>query len=335
MDILTQLLNSLASLAADPEAIQLGFAALLGLTVFALMIALLMLIMGFTDPLRRRLRGLEPSTAEATVGGATAASPSAHTSSAWQQVLGPMGERLIPGKQDKRQRAAERLRHAGIRRSGALSTFYGARLALTVLPPLLILSLVVPFVRIAPQLSLLMVVASAMTGYLLPGFWLDRKIRQRTQQLRRALPDALDLLVVCSEAGLGLTMAIQRVARDLEVSHPELADELKLFGMQIRAGLDQRGALRDLEERTGVDDIRGLVTTLLQSMRFGTSIAATLRLFAVELRDKRTQEAEEKAAKVSTKMLFPLIFCVFPSFFVVALGPPLLGAMAALAGTGR
>ncbi|MCE8032448.1 type II secretion system F family protein [Billgrantia tianxiuensis] len=324
MNIPTAWIERFGVFLQDPQAMQLGFAALLGMAVFSLLVALVLLVMGLSDPLRRRLKHLEAS-AEATAGHGQAGE------GGLTQWLGPMGEKLVPDNEEVRSRIATELRHAGKRSPSAVNLFYGIRLLLTVGPVLLLL-LVLPLVRISPAIATLIVLVAAAVGYLLPRFWLERAIRQRTLRLRRGLPDALDLLVVCSEAGLGLGAAIQRVARDLEVSHPELADELHLFGMQTRAGMDNKSALRDLEERTGVEDIRGLVTTLLQSMRFGTSIAMTLRLFAVELRDKRTQEAEEKAAKVSTKMLFPLIFCVFPSFFVVALGPPLLGAAAALAG---
>ncbi|WP_250148326.1 type II secretion system F family protein [Halomonas jincaotanensis] len=330
MDALMPVMTWLDERIADPQMVQMAFAVLLGLTIFALMIALLLLVVGLSDPLRRRLRGLEAETAAASAGGGGGASKP--TGAVFGQWLGPMGERLVPTEEDARNRIAQRLRRAGKRSPGALNVFYGTRLAMTVVPPLLMMGVVLPFVRVPVATSIILLVATALAGYLLPTFWLERALKQRTRLLRRGLPDALDLLVVCTEAGLGLGAAIQRVAGDLEVSHPELADELNMFSMQTRAGMDHKAALRDLEERTGVDDIRGLVTTLLQSMRFGTSIAATLRLYAVELRDKRTQEAEELAAKVSTKMLFPLIFCVFPSFFVVAIGPPLLGAMRALAG---
>lgn len=321
MEPLMQWWQPLSDRLDDPRTVQLVFSSLLGLAIFALLVALMFVVMGVSDPLRRRLRSLE-----ANAGGAAAGEAGV------SQWLGPMGERLVPTEEEARSRIARELRRAGKRSPGAVNVFFGVRLLLTVVPPLLLLALVIPFVRLEPIVSVMLVACAAIAGYLLPRFWLERTIKRRTRLLRRGLPDALDLLVVCTEAGLGLGAAIQRVAGDLEISHPELADELHLFGLQTRAGLDSKDALRDLEERTGVEDIRGLVTTLLQSMRFGTSIAMTLRLFAVELRDKRTQEAEEKAAKVSTKMLFPLVFCVFPSFFVVALGPPLLGAMAALAG---
>ncbi|MDI5987051.1 type II secretion system F family protein [Halomonas sp. M4R5S39] len=316
-------LAPLGELLGDPQAIQLGFAAMMGLAIFALLIAVMLVVMGVSDPLRRRLRGLEAS---ATGNGAAG-------DSGLGQWLGPMGERLVPTEEEARSRIARDMRRAGKRSSAAVNIFFGIRLLLTVVPPLLLLILVVPFVRLDPVISILLVVSAALAGYLLPRFWLERTIKRRTKMVSRGLPDALDLLVVCSEAGLGLGAAIQRVARDLEISHPELAEELHLFGLQTQAGMDNKAALRDLEERTGVDDIRGLVTTLLQSMRFGTSIALTLRLFAVELRDKRTQQAEERAAKVSTKMLFPLIFCILPSFFLVTLGPPILGVIDAFSNT--
>ncbi len=327
MDALLPLMALLDEWIADPQKVQLGFSVLLGLTIFALMIALLLLVVGLSDPLRRRLRGLEAEAVAASDGSGAAKA----SGSGLGQWLGPMGERLIPTEEDARNRIAQRMRRAGKRSPGALNVFYGSRLALTVVPPLLMM-VVLPFVRVPFTTSILLLVFLAIAGYLLPSFWLDRSVRHRTRQISRGLPDALDLLVVCTEAGLGLGAAIQRVAQDLEVSHPELADELNMFSMQTRAGMDHKAALRDLEERTGVEDIGGLVTTLLQSMRFGTSIATTLRLYAVELRDKRTQKAEEMAAKVSTKMLFPLIFCIMPSFLVVAIGPALLGVMAAFAG---
>jgi tight adherence protein C len=320
MEPLTNLIALLDELLTNPEAAQIGFAAMMGLAAFTLMVAMMLLLAGLADPLRRRLQHLEQDEDEKN------AAP------VMLRLFAPMGDYLVPTERENRSRAALRLRHAGIRSPTALRAFYGAKLALAALLPLVVLGVVTTFFRVSMTATLLFAISAALAGYLLPTLWLERAIRRRARVLRRGLADALDLLVVCSEAGLGLGQGIQRVAEDLEVSHPELSDELLLFNMQTRAGMDNREALRDLEERTGVEDIRGLVTTLLQSMRFGTSIAATLRIFAAEMRDKRTQEAEEKAAKVSTKMLFPLVFCVFPSFFVVALGPPLLGAMAALGG---
>jgi tight adherence protein C len=142
--------------------------------------------------------------------------------------------------------------------------------------------------------------------------------------LRDGFPDALDLLVVCVESGLGLSAAIERVAREIGVSHAELAVELSLVNAEMRAGVDRAKALRNLADRTGLDDIRGLVSMLIQAMRFGTSIADTLRIYSEEFRDRRMQKAEESAATISTRLIFPLVLCLFPSFFLVAIGPAVM-----------
>jgi tight adherence protein C len=213
--------------------------------------------------------------------------------------------------------------------------FYGIKLLTVILLPLAVLFMTGMLLKLPPATVFLFTGAAVMAGVVAPALVLERRVRGRQARLRRGLPDALDLLVVCSEAGLGLKAGLQRVSGDIYVSHPELADELGLVNAQTRVGVDNVVALKDLADRTGLEDIRGLVSTLSQSMRFGTSLAESLRVYSEEMRDKRIQRAEEVAAKLSTKMLFPLIFCVFPSFFVVALGPPFLGALAALRGVGH
>lgn len=328
MEFLSQLQVLLLELIDNPQMAQLSFMLLLGAAAFALMLALLLIYLGLSDPVRRRAQKLSPQTAGG-VASAGSQGNAGKTTDAALRVADAMGHRLMPSDQEVRSRTQEQLRHAGIYAPGAVNTFYGAKLGLTLLLPTVFL-FGVQLLRLPFSTVMLLAVAAAITGYLLPTYWLNRAVLQRTTCLRRGLPDTLDLLVVCTEAGLGLVAAIQRVARDLEISQPELSQELKLFGMQTQAGMDVRSALRDMEQRTGVEEIRGLVTSLIQSMRFGTSIGSTLRIYSAELRDKRGQEAEEKAAKVSTKMLFPLVFCVLPSFFVVSIGPPLLGAMVAM-----
>ncbi len=179
-----------------------------------------------------------------------------------------------------------------------------------------------------PQLSSSSVFFYAMlaagVGMVGPNIVLRRLVESRQKRLRNGFPDALDMLVVCVEAGLGLTAAIQRVADELRFSHPELATELALVNAETRAGVEREAALKNLTERTGLDDVRGLVGLLVQTLRFGTSIADTLRVYSEEFRDKRMQKAEELAAKIGTKLIFPLVFCLFPSFFVVAIGPAVL-----------
>ena len=154
------------------------------------------------------------------------------------------------------------------------------------------------------------------------------------RRLRHGFPDALDLLVVCVESGLGLGPALQRVADELGVSHPELSLELATVTAEMRAGIQRETALRNLAERTGLSDIRGLVGLLVQSMRFGTSVADALRVYSEDFRDKRMQAAEEQAAKMATKLIFPLVLFMFPVFFIVATGPAALRIIDAFAKMG-
>jgi tight adherence protein C len=165
---------------------------------------------------------------------------------------------------------------------------------------------------------------AAFIGISVPNIVLEKIKESRLKKLRNGFPDALDLLVVCVEAGLGLGAAIDRVARDLDVSHTELAEELRLVNVEMRAGVERTAALRNLAERSGLADIRGLVGLLVQTMRFGTSIADALRAYSEEFRDKRMQRAEEQAATIGTKLIFPLVACLFPAFFIVAVGPAAL-----------
>jgi tight adherence protein C len=166
--------------------------------------------------------------------------------------------------------------------------------------------------------------AAAAIGLFGPNKALERLVEKRVKKLRDGFPDALDLLVVCVESGLGLSAAIQRVSDEISVSHEDLSMELALVNAETRAGMDRAKALRNLADRTGLDDIRGLVSMLVQAMRFGTSIADTLRVYSEEFRDRRMQKAEEAAAKIGTKLLFPLVLCLFPSFFTVAIGPAVI-----------
>jgi len=175
-----------------------------------------------------------------------------------------------------------------------------------------------PFI---PKSSLMMGLAGAAFGWLLPGMALARKAKGRQHRIRLSLPDALDLLVVSVEAGLGLDQAIQRVGEELSFAHPELSSELRLINLELRAGKGRAEALRNLAERTGVDDLSSLAAMLIQTDKFGTSVARSLRVHSETLRTKRRQRAEEAAAKTGVKMVFPLVFCIFPAIWVVTIGP--------------
>jgi tight adherence protein C len=163
-----------------------------------------------------------------------------------------------------------------------------------------------------------------MLGYLLPDFWLTWRVRARQRRLRRALPDALDLLVICVEAGLGLDQALMKVAQDLRITHRELSEDLQLVNLEMRVGKSRIEALHELGRRTGLDDIKSLVAMLVQTERFGTSIAQSLRVYSDDMRIKRRQRAEEMSAKTTVKMVPPLVFFIFPALLVVILGPAII-----------
>ena len=171
---------------------------------------------------------------------------------------------------------------------------------------------------------LILFLVAVVMGYLLPDMWLTRRVRARQQTLRLALPDALDLLVICMEAGLGIDQALLYVSQELTIAHPELCEEFDLVNAEMHVGKTRLDALRSLATRTGVDDIQALVATLIQTDRFGTSIADSLRIHSDALRTKRRQRAEEMAAKTTVKMVFPLVFFIFPALFVVIMGPAVI-----------
>ena len=162
---------------------------------------------------------------------------------------------------------------------------------------------------------------ACVVGFLLPGLVVDRKTALRKKQIRNGLPDVLDLLVVCLEAGSSLDQAIVRASDDLAISYPALADELRILNTETRAGKPRLEAFKNLAQRTKVEDVRALVAMLVQTDRFGTSVSQTLRTFGKALRTKRRQLAEERANKIGVKLVFPLVLCLFPAFYVVTLGP--------------
>lgn len=172
--------------------------------------------------------------------------------------------------------------------------------------------------------AVLFAVIGGAIGYYVPVLWLGRKIDDRRREIRNGLPDATDLLIVCLEAGSGMDQAIARVADELQIAYPSLARELELIGSETRAGKPRMEAFKNFAERTKVDDVRSLVAMLVQTDRFGTSLGQALRTHADTSRTKRRQRAEERAAKLGVKLLFPLVFCLFPAFFTVVLGPAMV-----------
>jgi tight adherence protein C len=213
---------------------------------------------------------------------------------------------------------------AGFRTENALTVFYGVRIIVTLMMLALCLMMTARMDQSNPSMNIVMILFGCVAGWILPRMGLERKCRKRQETLRLSLPDALDLLVVSVEAGLGLDMAMQHVARELQVSHPELSEELSLVTLEMRAGKRRSDALRNLAERTGEGELRKLVAILVQSDRFGTSMGESLRTHSDFLRNRRRQEAEERAGKVGVKLVFPIFFFILPSMLIVAAGPGLL-----------
>lgn len=264
----------------------------------------------------RRLRRLAPSAASAAAEGPD-----------WQariaQAVGPLAKLSVPAAGWDSSGLRLQLMRAGLRRPSAPAVYFGLKTILTILLPVLVFLAVastgVKEVRIF-GVSLGMLVAATI-GYYLPALVLHVLISRRQLEIFEALPDALDLMIVSVEAGLALDAAIARVSREINLRSQALSEELHLAELEIRAGATREAALRNLSLRTGVEDIDALVAMLVQADRFGTSIADSLRVQGDMLRTKRQQRAEEAAAKIPLKLLFPLIFCIFPALLLVLLGP--------------
>jgi len=211
---------------------------------------------------------------------------------------------------------------AGIRSPEAIQAINGLRLLL----PLGLIAAVY-FSGLYQWSPFIILVLAGLAGYMLPEVWILGRIRARQHRLRLAIPDGLDLLVICVEAGLGLDHALLRVSEELHITHRELSEELQLVNAEMRLGKTRTDALRELARRTGVDDIKALVAMLVQTERFGTSIAQSLRVHSDDMRTKRRQRAEELAAKISVKMVPVLVFFIFPALMIVILGPAFITIM--------
>ncbi|WP_261842021.1 type II secretion system F family protein [Aliamphritea ceti] len=321
MDYLYGLINSTVFDATDARLI---FLVLTGLAVLIVCLGIGFMVLGLSDPLRLKMMMLRKQVpgGSASVSNDRLATKTSRTS---------LSESLAPKEGWQDSKTQVRLTNAGFRSSSAVADYYAIRFLLILLLPGIALGVTQFMPEMSANNIAATLVLALVVGIILPSYVLDKLIARRQRALRNAFPDALDMLVVCVEAGLGLQMALQRVADEIQVSHPILADELHQVNNETRVGVDRIQALRNMAIRTGLEDIRGLVASLDQSIRFGTSIADTLRVYSDEFRDKRLQRAEELAAKIATKMIFPLTFCLWPSFFLVMVGPAVLGVLAVYA----
>lgn len=246
-----------------------------------------------------------------------------------EQAIEPISK-AIPLSPADVSRTRRWLIQAGFRDVADVNYYFGAR----------VLCAVLGFIAVAVLSgfdNMPLLIGITALGFILPRFILKRMINDRQNRIRLGLPDALDLTVICVEAGLALDQALNRVGQDLHHAHPDLSDEFHLVNLEMRAGKPRAEALRNLVERTGVDDIRSLVGTLIQTDRFGTSVAQALRVHSDSLRTERRQRAEEQAAKTTIKMVPPLVIFVLPSIIFVTIGPAVIELIRQLgpSGTGR
>ena len=313
MEYLAQFFSQIAS---DPAQARWLLAGSIGLAAALFGLSVLVVVSGAFDPFRRRLQAVTGVSGGDRGGFAHLA-----------KVVEPIGAYVLPKSAVERSSMRAKLVHAGFSSERALLSFYAAKVMLCIV----VTAVVVLGATFFPGLGTTKVMMAALyaggVALFLPNVYVSRRAKRRQREIMNGFPDVLDLLVTCTEAGLGLNPALQRVAEELVVSHEALASELGLVNAAIQAGVERTDALKALADRTGLDDIRGLVSLLCQSVRFGTSIGDTLRIYSEEFRDKRMQRAEEAAAKIGTKMIFPMVFCLWPSFFLVAVGPAVLGVI--------
>ena len=259
------------------------------------------------------------SAVERRLGELTGAGPTTRPSNeGWRKASLETVKRLghmAPKSTSEMGKIQQRLVAAGYRSTEAVVVFLGIRVGVG----LLVFVIMATPLIMRPNLPMALV--GAFMGYVFVGMGLARMAKRRQKKIQLGLADALDLLVVSVEAGLGLDQAIQRVGQELAFAHPDLCDELRLVNLELRAGKARAEALRNLADRTGVEDLSSLVAILVQTDKFGTSVAQSLRVHSETVRTKRRQRAEEAAAKTGVKMVFPLVFCIFPAIWVVTIGP--------------
>ncbi|MBA5639924.1 type II secretion system F family protein [Duganella sp. LX20W] len=297
---------------------QIGLLLLLFIVVFGA--ALLLLNRFASDPVQQRLEQLGSSEQSAQAG--RAAREQGPWLTRFIKLTGPLAKLSVPEGDWEKSALRTRFMTAGLRNPNAPTLFFGAKTGLAIsLPFFTYFALSASRSHYSANVLLMWLLVAAAFGYYLPNLLLTQRIQSRQRDIFNSFPDALDLMTVCVEAGLGMDAALGRVANEIGLKSPLLADELNLVTLELRAGNTKERALRNLALRTGVEDVDALVAMLVQAERFGTSVADSLRIQSEQLRTKRRQRAEEMAAKIALKLLFPLIFFIFPSLLVVLMGP--------------
>ena len=300
------------------------------LLLFAGAVALAVVALAELIPAQSRTLSRQLSTIERLSRGETATNPrdALPLRARVIQMLGRVGG-SIPRLGKRATTMREVLVQAGYRRPEAPAVFWGGRILAAVACPVAASGVMLLTGRGA-GVSLFMAGWAAGVGWLAPSLYLRARVRARRKEIDRTLPDALDLIVVCMEAGLGLNQALARMAEEIRHFSVATSDEFTLVNLEMRAGVPRLEALRSLGTRMGVPELRSLSTMLVQADRFGTSVAHALRVHAETSRSKRRQRAEEAAAKTTIKLIFPLVLCIFPTIFVVVLGPAIIGIIRTL-----
>lgn len=282
----------------------------------------------------RRLRQLHGSQTGTIVDGSTRKSAAEKKEGEFLvRWLEPAGDLILPQQEWRRSGIKRQLVFAGYRQPKAVKLFLGVKLFMVAIFPIIVTFIAIvigdPTALLSP-FGILRIAAAAVLGFYLPDLALGVLIKRRRQKFIESFPDALDMLVVCVEAGLGLDAALNRVAKELHYSHPGLASELSLIGLEVRAGKTRKEAFQSLAERMEIDQVKNLASIIIQAERYGTSIATALRNFAEEMRAERIQRAKERAAKLPVKMIFPIMAFIFPALFLILLGPAVIRIMATI-----
>ena len=286
--------------------------------IFLVTVCILMVLVYASGPQtvdvgRRLSRVLKPGVSSQTEDSSGSAGQRA------ENVFVTVGKMLPPPKGKKALQDQVLLTRAGYRGQNAHLTMAGVRVF-----AILVFLFLTFWSGISSYNPIAIPMLAGLAGWFTPEVWLLRKVKRRQKLLRLSLPDAMDLLVICVEVGLGMDQALLKVAEEINLAHPELSEELNIVNLEMRVGKTRLDALRDLATRTGLDDIKAMVGILIQTDRFGTSLVQALRTYSDELRTKRRQRAEEMSAKVSVKMVPVLVFFIFPALMVVILGPAVL-----------
>ncbi|WP_414931933.1 type II secretion system F family protein [Vibrio europaeus] len=309
------LINQLNELQIDE---QTAFLVLILIATILAIFTVLMLFMGSRSPLTQKLEELRKSSGGGKL----------KKNRRLDNTLESLAPVMQPSNSKNNESVRSQLMHAGFHDANAITIFYALK-GLAILFGVAIAAALYFFLPEMSHLNIAMIVAVAI-GIYVPNIVLNFLVNKRQSRIRGGVPDALDLLVVCTESGLGFGAALRRVADELMISHPDFADELDTVCAKIKAGVEMSVAFNELVERTGVKEIAGLVTMLSHASRIGGSLAQTLREYTEDFRDKRNQEVEEIAAKIPTKMIFPLLLFIWPCFFIVAIGPSMLALSSSL-----